>query len=135
MDGSRPANRPCPPKTHLGMPACSASSASIMAAPGSLSLGFSTIVLPAVVAMGIIQSGTIAGKLKGQIPATTCSGQERAWVSLPGAQCSVGPLGHYRRYFGPSHPILVEFRSTSSHPSTCPQAGSLTLTPRGWRIV
>jgi hypothetical protein len=35
----------------------------------------STNVLPAVTAMGYIHSGTMAGKLKGQMPAHTCSGR------------------------------------------------------------
>ena len=59
--------------THFGMPASLASSAKIIVAPGSFSLGLSTIVLPEVVAIGIIQRGTIAGKLNGHIPATTYS--------------------------------------------------------------
>ena len=48
-----------------------ASSASMTAAPGSFSDGFSTNVLPAVTASGNIHSGTIAGKLNGQMPAHT----------------------------------------------------------------
>ena len=57
------------------MPACCASSASISDAPGSFSEGLSTKVLPAAMATGHIQSGTIAGKLNGQMPATTCGDQ------------------------------------------------------------
>ena len=57
---------------HFGRPACRASSASIMAAPGSFSLGFRTMQFPVAVAIGTIHRGTIAGKLNGQIPATTC---------------------------------------------------------------
>ena len=59
-------------RTPAGMPACCARSASSREAPGSFSEGFSTKVLPAAVATGHIHSGTIAGKLKGQMPATTC---------------------------------------------------------------
>lgn len=59
---------------YLGRPACSASSASKMLAPGSFSLGFKTKVLPAVTAIGYIHRGTMAGKLKGQMPAHTCGG-------------------------------------------------------------
>jgi hypothetical protein len=47
-------------------------SARSMAAPGSFSEGFRTIVLPVVTHTGNIQRGTIAGKLNGQIPAQTC---------------------------------------------------------------
>jgi len=65
---------PPPKRAHFGSPACCARSASIIAAPGSLSLGLSTKVLPAVTAMGNSHSGTMAGKLKGQMPAHTPSG-------------------------------------------------------------
>ena len=67
-----PPRHPTLPFTYTVLTACSASSASITAAPGSFSLGLRIIVLPAVVANGNIHRGTIAGKLKGQIPATTC---------------------------------------------------------------
>ncbi len=43
------------------------------AAPGSFSDGFSTKVLPAVTATGNIHRGIMAGKLKGQMPAHTCT--------------------------------------------------------------
>ena len=62
----------CLKGAHLGRPACMASSASMREAPGSFSEGLSTKVLPAVQAMGNIQSGIMAGKLKGQMPAHTC---------------------------------------------------------------
>ena len=58
----------------LGSPASIAISASIIAAPGSLSEGFKTYVLPHTLARGNIQRGIIAGKLKGVIPAQTPSG-------------------------------------------------------------
>jgi hypothetical protein len=45
---------------------------------GSRSEGLSTKVLPQATAMGHIHSGTIAGKLKGVMPAVTPS----AWNSL-----------------------------------------------------
>lgn len=60
------------PCTHLGRPASIKMSASIIEAPGSFSEGFSTKVLPEAMAIGNIHRGTIAGKLNGQIPATTC---------------------------------------------------------------
>lgn len=59
-------------ETYFGSPASMASSASIMDAPGSFSEGFSTKVFPVVHAMGNIQRGIMAGKLKGQMPAHTC---------------------------------------------------------------
>ena len=40
-------------------------------APGSFSDGFKMKVFPAAIASGHIHRGTIAGKLKGQMPATT----------------------------------------------------------------
>lgn len=48
-----------------------------MVAPGSFSDGLRTMVFPAVAAMGNIQRGTMAGKLKGQIPATTYNPKRR----------------------------------------------------------
>ena len=60
--------------TPFGMPASSASSASIMAVSGVRSEGFSTNVLPHVMATGYIHSGIMAGKLKGQMPPTTPRG-------------------------------------------------------------
>mmetsp|Transcript_41008 Transcript_41008/g.128583 ORF Transcript_41008/g.128583 Transcript_41008/m.128583 type:complete len:264 (+) Transcript_41008:658-1449(+) len=68
----------CVPCTTLstpsGRPASLASSESSMAAPGSRSDGFITTVLPVAAATGKIQSGIMAGKLKGQMPAVTPSG-------------------------------------------------------------
>lgn len=49
-------------KTPGGMPAFSASSARIMAAPGSRSEGLRIRQLPVAVAIGIDQRGIIAGK-------------------------------------------------------------------------
>jgi len=43
-------------------------------APGTLSDGFKTKVLPQVIASGNIQRGIIAGKLNGAIPAQTPNG-------------------------------------------------------------
>ncbi len=58
-------------------------------APGSFSEGFSTKVLPAAMATGHIHRGTIAGKLNGQMPATTCDKMcsVRASNELSAASC------------------------------------------------
>ena len=45
-----------------------------MAAPGSLSEGFNMKVLPHAIASGNIHKGIMAGKLNGQMPATTPRG-------------------------------------------------------------
>ena len=50
-----------------GKPASRASSARIMAAPGSRSEGLRIMVLPVMVAMGILQRGIIAGKSTAQL--------------------------------------------------------------------
>ena len=73
-------------KTHFGRPASMASSASIMEAPGSFSDGFRTKVLPVVQAMGNIQSGIMAGKLKGQMPAHTCAAHTFQHTDLPDSE-------------------------------------------------
>jgi len=57
-----------------GMPASMASSASSIGVIGSCSEGFITNVLPHTIAMGNIQSGIIAGKLNGVMPAQTPMG-------------------------------------------------------------
>jgi hypothetical protein len=51
---------------------------------GSRSEGFSTKVLPQATAMGHIHSGTMAGKLKGVMPAVTPSGWNSLQLSMPG---------------------------------------------------
>ena len=63
--------------TPLGMPASSASSQSRIVTIGSCSEGFSTKVLPVAMAIGNIQSGIMAGKLNGVMPAQTPSGCSR----------------------------------------------------------
>ena len=57
--------------------ASSASSASMLAALGTRSLGLSRNVFPAVTASGHIHRPTIAGKLNGHTPAATPSGWRR----------------------------------------------------------
>ncbi|MDT4831831.1 hypothetical protein FQZ97_653560 [compost metagenome] len=56
---------------------------------GSVGLGLSTKVLPAAMATGNIHMGTITGKLKGVIPATTPSGWRSVQLSMPVETCSV----------------------------------------------
>ena len=63
-----------PPGTPGGNPAVCISSASMRLVDGTFSEGFSTKVFPHTIAMGNIQSGTIAGKLNGVIPTQTPSG-------------------------------------------------------------
>ena len=61
-------------KTPSGSPASCQSLAIQFAALGSFSLGLMTTVLPVATAMGTNHSGTMAGKLKGEMIATTPSG-------------------------------------------------------------
>src|SRR3954451_11926263 len=68
-------------KTPSGSPACCHSSASLIEAEGSRSLGLRTKVLPHAIATGNIHMGTMAGKLNGVIPATTPSGSRNDQVS------------------------------------------------------
>src|SRR5688500_17139457 len=60
--------------TPAGSPASANTSAMNTADDGSFSLGFSSTVLPQASALPIIHSGTIAGKLKGVMQATTPTG-------------------------------------------------------------
>ena len=50
---------------------------------GSIGLGFKTKQLPAAIATGNIHIGTITGKLKGVMPATTPSGWRSVQLSMP----------------------------------------------------
>ena len=52
-------------------------------ADGSRSLGLRTKVLPAAMATGNIQQGTMQGKLNGVMPATTPSGWRSVQLSMP----------------------------------------------------
>ncbi len=61
-------------KTPGGRPASARSSALNCAADGSFSDGFRMNAFPQAIASGYIHIGTIAGKLKGVMPATTPSG-------------------------------------------------------------
>src|SRR4029450_10024374 len=61
-------------KTPSGSPASFHSSAIQRAAVGTFSLGFSTTVFPAAIAIGKNHMGTIAGKLNGEMMPTTPSG-------------------------------------------------------------
>ena len=57
--------------TPSGRPACVHSRATASAAEGSFSLGLRTTALPHAMATGMNHIGTMAGKLKGEITATT----------------------------------------------------------------
>ncbi len=57
-------------------------SASASEADGSVGLGFRTKVLPAAMATGNIQAGTMTGKLNGVMPATTPSGWRSVQLSM-----------------------------------------------------
>jgi hypothetical protein len=61
-------------RTPGGSPAAANSSARRSEVDGSRSDGFRTKVFPQPIAIGNIQSGTIAGKLNGVMPAQTPSG-------------------------------------------------------------
>ena len=82
-----------------GRPASTASCETRIALEGSRSEGFSTNVLPQTTAIGHIQSGTIAGKLKGVMPAVTPS----AWCSLQESM------------FGPTFRLYSPFKSSGAY--------------------
>src|SRR6195952_3380135 len=72
-------------KTPSGRPARCHSSAISIDADGSRSLGLSTKVFPQAIATGCIHIGTITGKLKGVMPATTPSGSREGEEAAPAA--------------------------------------------------
>ena len=58
-------------------------------ADGSFSDGLRTKVLPQAMALANIHIGTMAGKLKGVMPATTPSGWRIEYTSTPVEACSL----------------------------------------------
>src|SRR3990170_6378813 len=74
--------------TPSGTPASLSSSAVNTDADGSFSEGLSTNVFPQAIAGAHIHMGTIAGKLKGVIPAQTPSGWRVEQTSIPVEACS-----------------------------------------------
>src|ERR1035437_8838120 len=77
-------------KTPSGKPACFNNNANFPALNGTFSEGFKIIQLPKAMALGIVQLGTMLGKLKGTIEATTPSGTCSVRHSIPGLP-SKGP--------------------------------------------
>ncbi len=70
-----------------GRPASANRSASSTEADGSFSLGFSTTVFPQAIALAIIHSGTMTGKLNGVMHPTTPTGCLRLCTSTPEDTC------------------------------------------------
>ena len=107
-------------KTPSGSPASAHSSASSSEADGSFSLGLSTTALPQAIATGTNHSGTMAGKLNGEITATTPSGWRSECTSTPVETPSLKPP--LSRCGAP------QANSTTSSPRcTSPSASSSTL--------
>ena len=106
--------------TPSGRPASAQHSAISNEADGSFSLGFSTTALPAAIATGTNHSGTMAGKLNGEITATTPSGWRSECTSTPPETSSLNaPL---------SRCGAPQANSTTSSPRcTSPRASSSTL--------
>mmetsp|Transcript_36706 Transcript_36706/g.59180 ORF Transcript_36706/g.59180 Transcript_36706/m.59180 type:complete len:201 (-) Transcript_36706:164-766(-) len=69
--------------TPFGKPASCSNSAKRMSVKGTFSLGFMIRQFPQPSAMGSVHSGTIAGKLKGTIDATTPRGRLTSWQWTP----------------------------------------------------
>ena len=78
-------------KTPLGRPASVRSSAIRLPLSGTCSLGLNTIVLPRANAIGMVQCGTIIGKLNGVMHETTPIGACWMEQSNPGLTSSDSP--------------------------------------------
>src|SRR5579859_2972767 len=104
--------------TPAGTPASSSSSTMRTAVRGTFSLGFSTNVLPQAIAMGNIQSGTIAGKLNGVMPAQTPIGTRSVCPSVPvPTRSTVSPIinvGAPQANSTDSNPRINDARDSSS---------------------
>jgi hypothetical protein len=107
-------------RTPSGRPASANHSASSSAALGSFSLGFSTTALPQATATGTNQSGTIAGKLNGEITATTPSGCRRLYESTSVETFSLNPPRS-------AEGIPQAYSMTSRPRCTSPAASASTL--------
>ena len=107
-------------KTPSGKPARCTMSARTSEAEGSFSDGFSTKQFPQAMALAIIHSGTMIGKLNGVMPATTPSGSSTVRMSTP---VETSELDEPFRRFG-----MPQANSTFSMPrATSPRASSSTL--------
>ena len=109
------------------------------AAPGSFSEGLSTKVLPTVQAMGNIQSGIMAGKLKGQMPATTCAHVPACVGALAcGFLLLVyfwhAPSRGHEISTWPASPYVCHVYVTNRAESRLQAEGAKRLTPSGWRM-
>mmetsp|Transcript_4569 Transcript_4569/g.10696 ORF Transcript_4569/g.10696 Transcript_4569/m.10696 type:complete len:350 (+) Transcript_4569:573-1622(+) len=86
---------PCAPctmeKTPLGSPASASSSAIRINVKGTFSEGLMMKQLPQPIAIGSVHNGTIAGKLKGTMEATTPSGRRTSWHHTPRATSKSRP--------------------------------------------
>ena len=78
-------------KTPFGNPASFKSSAILFALNGTSSDGLSIIVLPSTKAFGMVQFGTMLGKLNGEIEATTPIGKCSTLHSTPLLTSSSSP--------------------------------------------
>ncbi len=91
---------------------------------GSCSEGLSTKVLPQAIAIGNIQSGIIAGKLKGVMPTHTPMGWRIAYTSTPPATCS---------RCSPIWMVPTEHEcSTTSRPRKTSPSASASVLPCSW---
>ncbi len=107
-------------KTPSGKPARCTMSARTREAEGSFSEGFSTKQLPQAMALAIIHSGTMIGKLNGVMPATTPIGSSTVRMSMP---VETSELDDPFKRFG-----MPQANSTFSMPrATSPLASSSTL--------
>ena len=95
-------------KTPGGRPASKNNSANFIEQDGSFSDGFRTKVFPQAIAIGNIHIGTIAGKLKGVIPAQTPRG------------CLIDQLSTFVPTFSVNSPLsncgIPQANSTTSKP-------------------
>src|SRR5687767_8559078 len=82
-------------KTPSGKPASFSNSASRPQQRGTFSEGFTIMQLPSAIALGMVQLGTMAGKLKGTIEATTPSGTCSVLHSTPLLTSRISPVTNW----------------------------------------
>ena len=95
---------------------------------GSRSLGLSTKVLPAAMATGNIQQGTMQGKLKGVTPATTPRGCRSVQLSMPVETWSVkSPLSSWGMPHANSTTSIPRMTSPCASENTLPCSAVMSL--------
>mmetsp|Transcript_121821 Transcript_121821/g.289658 ORF Transcript_121821/g.289658 Transcript_121821/m.289658 type:complete len:275 (-) Transcript_121821:142-966(-) len=99
--------------TPAGRPASARSCAMRSSVKGTFSLGLMMKQFPQPMAMGSVQRGTMAGKLKGTMEATTPTGRRTSWHHTPRATSKMRPASKSGRPVAKAT-VSTPFRTSAS---------------------